>query len=317
MFMTAKIPNARYAIIGGSSTFSIDFPAALCDADVDIIEEGLIFDTPYGNSPPFTLFSLGGKYTLTCKMHGWRSGVTRADASRQIFWVFREAGVEKIFAEGGVGAVNHLLNPRDLVLPTDYIDNSMRKDVNLGSHYLLIMRKAICSNLHEMLLKSAGRYIQNRQVLSRHALSGHEYDGIDSVPENSIDRRHPRIFERGIYAVTDGRHFESPAEVNVLKQWGVDVVGQSICPEVYLAREIGACYAGIYLVVNYAEGVVEDWKHEELSEIFHGESETIGKILLDALRLLDPDGERAYECACADLRKPTLLKETKEPKETG
>lgn len=275
--MSNKIPSVKLAIIGGSSTFSINFPEDLKDPDVTVLEGDLVFETPFGESPPFKLFKLGDRPVLTCKMHGWRSGVSRADASRQIFWVFKEAGVKRILAEGGVGAVNHLLNPRDVIIPTDYIDNSMRKDVNLGSDYLLIMRKAICPDLHNSLFEAA----------KKHAPA--------------------RVFERGIYAVTDGRHFESPAEVSVLRQWGADVVGQSLSPEVYLAREIGACYAGVYLVVNYAEGVVEDWKHEELSSIFYGESEMLGNLLIVALKNIE-DGAT---CECSDLRKLTLLKEEK------
>ncbi|MCL6472356.1 MAG: MTAP family purine nucleoside phosphorylase [Firmicutes bacterium] len=274
--MSINIPKAPYAIIGGSSTFSIKFPEALNEPDVDIIDDGLVFNTPFGDSPPFKYFKAGDKLTLTCKMHGWRSGVSRADASRQVFWVFKEAGVKKILAEGGVGAINHLLNPRDIIIPTDYIDNSMRKDVSLGSDYLLIMRKAICADLHNNLLQAA------KQIAPA------------------------KVFERGIYAVTDGRHFESPAEVSVLKQWGADIVGQSLCPEVYLAREIGACYAGVYLVVNYAEGIVEDWKHEELSDIFYSESRVISRIIIQALRSIS----ESSACECASLRKPTLLKES-------
>lgn len=33
---------------------------------------------------------------------------------------------------------------------------------------------------------------------------------------------------------------------------GVDIVGQSLCSEAYLAREISVCYARVDLVVNYA-----------------------------------------------------------------
>ena len=50
-------------------------------------------------------------------MHGWRRGVKRADASLQMFWVFAEAGVRKVIADGGVGSLNHLLDPRDVVIP--------------------------------------------------------------------------------------------------------------------------------------------------------------------------------------------------------
>ncbi|MCP6429202.1 hypothetical protein NL523_28205, partial [Klebsiella pneumoniae] len=82
----------------------MDFPAALCCPDVEITERDIVFDTPYGQTPPLLLFRLGNKKVLTCRMHGWRGGVSRADASRQIFWLFREAGVKKILAEGGVGS---------------------------------------------------------------------------------------------------------------------------------------------------------------------------------------------------------------------
>ena len=65
--------------------------------------------------------------------------------------------------------------------------------------------------------------------------------------------------------MTEGPRFESPAEVRHLQGIG-DVVGQSFSPEVWLARDIGACYAGIYLIVNYGEGVVSEWSHDELND---------------------------------------------------
>lgn len=269
-----NIPRASMAIIGGSGTLSIDFPGALGRDDVEILKRDLVFDTPYGTTPPFALFRLGVKNVLTCRMHGWRSGVSRADASRQIFWLFREAGVKKIVAEGGVGSVNPLLDPGDMVIASDYIDQSMRKDVGLEGHYLLIMRQAICPYMREQLIQAA---------LAR--------------PLN-------RVFKRGVYVVTDGRHFESPAEVAMLKGHG-DIIGQSICPEVYLAREIGACFAGLYTVVNYGEGVVKDWEHSELSRIFYEDANKIANTILDAVSAIDD----TQPCGCADLRKPTLLKD--------
>ena len=113
-----------------------------------------------------------------------------------------------------------------------------------------------------------------------------------------------RIFERGIYAVTDGRHFESPAEIAMLKGHA-DIVGQSLAPEVYLAREIGACYANLSFVVNYGEGIF-NWSHEVMKDIFFDDAELIGKILIDAIRNVDV---KAKTCHCAELRKETLLKE--------
>lgn len=274
-----SIPNAQIAIIGGSSTFSINFPEDFIHhyPNIKLVESNMVFSTPYGISPPFKWFTFKDKDILTVKLHGWRPGTPRGQASQQVFWVLGQAGVKKIIAEGGVGAINHLLKPRDLLVPSDYLDFSMRKDVSLGGQYLLIMRQPVCPEIRKSLLVAMEK----------------------NKPEGS------RIFDRGIYAVTDGKHFESRAEIDMLRRMGADIVGQSMCPEVYLAREIGACYGRVDMVVNYAEGVVEDWKHDELKEIYYGEARKIGKILLDALATV----ELKKNCGCDELRKETLLKE--------
>lgn len=269
-----KIPKAEYGIVGGSGTLSSDFPNNIQAQDVEIIADNLRFETPYGESPAMRLFSVGDKQVLTVKMHGWRSGVSRSDASRQVFWVFREAGVKRILSEGGVGTVNKLLDLRDFIVPDDYLDMSVRKDVMLDGRYLLIMREALCPEMRKTLIEAVSK----------------RFDG--------------RVFLRGTYAVTDGRHFESPAEVAMLNGHA-DIVGQSMCPEVYLAREIGACYAGLYFTVNYGEGI-KVWSHEDMSNIFYDDAVMIGEILLETIR---NTSAKDKHCHCQELRKETLLKD--------
>lgn len=277
-----NIPASDFALIGGSSTLSVNLPEEINLDYVTVLDSDMVFSTPYGLSPRFKYMLVnavdGERKVLTCRMHGWRSGVSRADASRQIFWVFKQAGVKKVLAEGGVGAINYLLKPRDLVVPHDYIDFSVRKDVGLEDRHLLIMRDSMCPEMRKLIIKVAE------------------------------EKWWGRVFDRSIYVNTDGRHFESPAEINLFKTAGADVVGQSLCPEVYLAREIEACYAGVYLVVNYAEGIVSPWQHQELAEIFYSEGYELGKLLFETLRCLPV--EKA--CQCAALRKETLLKDVYE-----
>ena len=110
-----------------------------------------------------------------------------------------------------------------------------------------------------------------------------------------------RLFTRGIYVVTEGPRFESPGRGPLPADAG-DVVGQSFSPEVWLARDIGACYAGIYIIVNYGEGVVREWEHDVLARIFHDDAELMGRILLTLAACLPDD-----DCRCRELRKPTLL----------
>jgi 5'-methylthioadenosine phosphorylase len=270
------IPSVDFGICGGSGSLSRDFPAALEDERVTILAEELVYETPFGTSPAFTHFSVDGPHgtreVLAIRMHGWRRGVKRADASLQAFWVFHEAGVGKVIADGGVGSLNSLLDPRDVVLPNDFIDLTTRQDIYVRGDHLLIMRQPICPALH-----------------------GHLHDAASDA--------FPRVFSRGTYLVTDGPRFESIAEVDYMKRLGGDVIGQSLSPEVFLSRDIGACYAGIYIVVNYAEGVVQEWEHDELRDIFVDESDSIGRCVLEAVSAAD----LSAECGCAELRKPSLL----------
>lgn len=272
----ASVPRADFGLCCGSATLSLSFPAGLEDERIAVLAEGLVFDTPFGPSPAFTHFriesKLGSREALAVRMHGWRRGVKRADASLQAFWVFHQAGVRKVLADGGVGSLNRLLDPRDVVLPDDFIDLTMRQDIYVRGDHLLIMRQPICPDLHSRLHQAASA-------------------------------RLPRVFHRGTYLVTDGPRFESPAEVDYMRRLGGDVIGQSLSPEVFLARDIGACYAGVYMVVNYAEGVVKPWEHAELKTIFFEESETLARCVIDAIA--EADLEAA--CGCADLRKPSLL----------
>jgi 5'-methylthioadenosine phosphorylase len=114
------------------------------------------------------------------------------------------------------------------------------------------------------------------------------------------------MVSKGVYAVTDGRHFESRSEVRMIGMLGGDVIGQTLSPEVYLAREIGACYAGIYLIVNRAEGIGPDWSHKELKDIFYQEAMNMGRIIIESLKEIKKKHKKS--CQCSKLRKKTLLK---------
>ena len=271
-----QVPRADFGVCGGSGSLSLEFPRALDDPRVTILAEGLVFDTPFGRSPAFTHFEVDGPHgtrrALAVRMHGWRRGVRRADASLQVFWVFSEAGVSKVLADGGVGSLNHLLDPRDVVVPNDFIDLTIKQDIYVRGDHLLIMRQPICPDLASHLYLGASESFS-------------------------------RVFKRGVYLVTDGPRFESVAEVDYMRRLGGDVIGQSLAPEVFLARDIGACYAGIYIVVNYAEGVVRDWEHDELKAVFFEESETISRVVLDTISAADLGA-----CSCLDYRKPSLLR---------
>ncbi|MHB0914526.1 MAG: MTAP family purine nucleoside phosphorylase [Thermoleophilia bacterium] len=269
----AEVPEVNWAVIGGSGTHGCDFPVA-AGAGARMLEEGLVFSTPRGDSPPFNLFeTAGGRRCLHVRLHGWRRGVSRGEASQQVFDVLARAGVRRIISEAGVGSLNHLLDPRDIVIPDDYVDLTTHRDpVPVEGGRLLIMRDPVCpvigSSLHDAAVAHAAG----------------------------------RVFPRGTCVVTEGPRFESRAEVRMMQPHG-DVIGQSMCPEVWLARDIGAHYAALYIVVNYAEGVVRDWEHAVLKEIFAEDAVSQSKIILAAIDAVD----EGASCGCESLREDTLL----------
>lgn len=59
----------------------------------------------------------------------------------------------------------------------------------------------------------------------------------------------------GVYAQVPGPHFETPAEIRMLRTLGADLVGMSSVLEAIAARQLGAEVLGLSLVTNLAAGM--------------------------------------------------------------
>ena len=71
----------------------------------------------------------------------------------------------------------------------------------------------------------------------------------------------------GIYAWFLGPTYETPAEVQMARRMGADLVGMSTAPEAIAARHMGADVVGISLVTNLAAGISPTpLSHEEVTE---------------------------------------------------
>ncbi|WP_329614260.1 purine-nucleoside phosphorylase [Streptomyces brevispora] len=91
--------------------------------------------------------------------------------------------------------------------------------------------------------------------------------------------------EEGVYVQFPGPHYETPAEINMVRTMGGDLVGMSTVLEAIAAREAGAEVLGISLVTNLAAGLSgEPLNHEEVLQAGRDSATRMGSLLA---RLLD------------------------------
>lgn len=89
----------------------------------------------------------------------------------------------------------------------------------------------------------------------------------------------PSLVE-GVYAGLPGPHFETPAEIRMLRTLGADLVGMSTVLEAIAARAAGIEVFGLSLVTNLAAGITgEPLSHEEVIEAGKAAAERMGGLL--------------------------------------
>ncbi|SFW44096.1 purine-nucleoside phosphorylase [Amycolatopsis australiensis] len=86
--------------------------------------------------------------------------------------------------------------------------------------------------------------------------------------------------EEGVYAGLVGPHFETPAEIRMLRTLGADLVGMSTVLEAIAARAAGVEVFGLSLVTNLAAGMTgEPLNHEEVLEAGRAAATKMGSLL--------------------------------------
>jgi purine-nucleoside phosphorylase len=94
--------------------------------------------------------------------------------------------------------------------------------------------------------------------------------------------------KEGVYAWFLGPTFETPAEVQMAKRLGADLVGMSTVPEAIAARHMGARIIGISLVTNLAAGISKvPITHEEVQETADEARERFTAVIDGLLKTLD------------------------------
>jgi 5'-methylthioadenosine phosphorylase len=190
--------------------------------------------TPYGPSNPVHLCETAGFRFFFLSRHGEHGYDKTAPYVnyRANIYAAKRLGVERIVAWTGPGAISPKYRPGDLVVPDDLLDFTRNRPSTFyegkGIGFLR-QYPVFCETLRDALRSAADR-----------GEAGHEAG---------------RLHVGGTYACTEGPRLETPAEIRFLARAGADLVGMTLCPEAFLARELEICYAPVAYVTNYAEGV--------------------------------------------------------------
>ncbi|NOY53529.1 MAG: MTAP family purine nucleoside phosphorylase [Deltaproteobacteria bacterium] len=218
-----SLPPIRTLILGGSGAYT--FPVDRFGSGKETVR----VQTPFGPAAPIRIVEIGGEPVGFLSRHGETGyNVTAPFVNyRANIYAAKELGVERILSWSGPGAIADALRPGDLVLPDDMIDLTRNRPSTFYTGKgigFIRMNPVFCPGIHEAFRK-----------------------GLAAL--------HLAVHEGGTYVCTEGPRLETPAEIRWMKGAGGDLVGMTLAPEAFLARELEICYAPLCYVTNYAEGV--------------------------------------------------------------
>ena len=260
----------KYAIIGGSQGYRTIGNLANCNLIGPV-------ETPFGLSVPVRRISVDGCEIFYISRHGEHGYSTSAPFVnyRTNIWALKELGVERIIAWSGPGAIDSDIPIGDILVPGDIIDETK------GRAYTFFEGLGI-------------GFIRQNPVFC---------PTLSNNLKNIIESRIGHCRTNDVYVCTQGPRLETRAEIRKFAGYGGTLVGMTLVPEAFLAKELEMCYCPICYVTNYAEGVIE--RDYEPGKLFEGllnddektrveaAVEMIPGIAIEALTSLE-----SLECKC-------------------
>ncbi len=203
--------------------------------------EEFFLDTPFGRSHLIRKYENRGRnfyvlfrhgidgYNITAPFVNYRANIFSA----------KKLGVKRILSWTGPGGINKNFDIGDLVIPHDIIDFTKRRNYtffdNKGLGFIRV-NPCFCPSMRQQLISILKEINHN-------------------------------FHSKGVYVCTEGPRLETASEIRFFRQIGADMVGMTLVPEVFLARELEICYASICYITNYAES--DDFEYKE-GELFEG-----------------------------------------------
>ncbi len=180
-------------------------------------------------------------------------------------YALAKLGVDRVIATSAVGSIDESLHPGSIVLVDQFIDYTKRSITFYDDYVVHVdVTNPYCRELSRTLYNVGKKLGLN-------------------------------IRWGAVYICTEGPRFETPAEINMFRLLGANVVGMTNVPEVVLAREAGLHYSLVSIITNYAAGMQERVSQEEVLEIMERTSESLKRLIHESIEAL-PRDEWSDEC---------------------
>jgi len=253
------LKKVRIAIIGGTGLEKL-----FADAQQKTVK------TPYGTASPIFAGKVDTREVLFLPRHGKEHSLPPHRINyRANIYALHKLGAEVVLSANAVGAINRKIKPGDTVVPHDFVDFTK---LRLTTFYddapvtHVDVSQPYCPEARGMLVRTAKK--------------------------NGLD-----VWDRAVLACTEGPRFETPAEIEMFRRIGCDIVGMTGFPEVVLAREMEMCYATICYVSNMAAGMQQRLTTNDVSRISKQILPKLEKTLIETIRNFP--SERRGSCACS------------------
>jgi 5'-methylthioadenosine phosphorylase len=112
-----------------------------------------------------------------------------------------------------------------------------------------------------------------------------------------------KIHPKGTYVCIEGPRFSTRAESKLFRQWGCDIVGMTLYPEVVLAREASICYVSMAMVTDYDVWAEKPVSTREVLETMQNNGENFKKLVMGVI----PEIPKERTCECGDSLNSALL----------
>jgi len=234
--------------------------------DIDDLEErtSVAVDTPFG-SVGLTTGTWQGHPIVLLPRHGSNHAVPPAAINyRANIWAMREVGVQSILATAVSGGISAAMTPGTLVMISDVINFTS------GRATTFFDGTAEPFNAHQHHTDMTNAYSPRLRSV---ALEAARNEGIDLV-------------DGGVYCATNGPRFESPAEIEMMRRLGGDLVGMTGYPEVGLAAEAGLEYCSFGIISNFAAGLAADIPIDEVFAVIGSAAEKVYQLISATINTL-------------------------------